>query len=456
LPFLFPALERSLRELDYRYNLRPDGGMPFRLQLPLGSERSVHRPCADGQFGGVTKVYREWKISGDTEWLRRWWPAVRRSIEFAWAPSNVDRWDPRRTGVLHGRQHHTLDMELYGPNAWLTGFYLAALKAGAEMADACGEPAVAGEYRAIFARGQAWTRRELFNGEYFSQRIDLDNRKVLAPFKNDPQALTTYWSDEHRELKYQVGDGCGIDQVLAQWHADLIGLGDVFDRQQTRRALRAIYRHNYRASMRDVFNPCRLYCLDDEAGTIMFTWPKGRRKPVIPIPYAEETMHGFEYQAASHLIWNGMVDEGVAMVKAVRDRYDGERRNPWNEFECGSNYARSMASYALLNAFSGFQFDMVRQSIGFRPARTVGGRFRCFWSLATAWGEIDIRTGRATLRVNYGTLTLRSLSIALAGKNVVVRLGRDRIDCRRLKDRIEFATAVTIAAGAALQITAQR
>ena len=128
MPFLFPNLERSLRELDYRYNQRADGGMSFRLQLPLGSPRSEFRPCADGQFGGVLKVYREWKISGDTKWLRRLWPAVRKSIDFAWAETNLDRWDPDQTGVLHGRQHHTLDMELFGPNAWLTGFYLAAPK----------------------------------------------------------------------------------------------------------------------------------------------------------------------------------------------------------------------------------------------------------------------------------------------------------------------------------------
>ncbi|MEX2605870.1 MAG: GH116 family glycosyl-hydrolase [Kiritimatiellia bacterium] len=454
MPFLFPELERSMRELDYRYNLRPDGGMPFRLQLPLGSGHSGFRPCADGQFGGVLKVYREWKISGDTDWLRRLWPDVRQSLEFAWSTTNGDRWDPERTGVLHGRQHHTLDMELFGPNSWLTGFYLAALQAGAEMAGACGEDAAAAEYRAIFARGRKWLHRHLFNGEYFSQHIGLGDRKTLASFASDPKTLESYWSEEHGELKYQIGDGCGIDQVLAQWHADLIGLGDVFDRQQTDKALKAIYRHNFKSSMRDVFNPCRLYCLDDEAGTMMFTWPKGRRKPVIPIPYAEETMHGFEYQAASHLILRGMVAEGVAMVKAVRDRYDGERRNPWNEIECGSNYARSMASYALLNAFSGFQFDMVRRHIGFHPVQIVGGRFRCFWSLGSAWGEIDIRTDGAVLRVKYGELTIRSIALNLGDSSnpVSVSHNRRRILFKRVKEVIDFGMPLTLPAGTALRV----
>ncbi len=452
LPFLFPKLERSMRELDYKYKLRPDGGMPFRLQLPAGAKWSGFRPCADGQFGGVIKVYREWKISGNNDWLRNIWPGVRKSLEFAWSPDNIDCWDPDRTGVLQGRQHHTLDMELFGPNAWLTGFYLAALKAGAEMAEACGENENAEEYRIIFNKGQKWVTENLFNGEYFAHAIDPGDKKVLSQFKQDPNVKQIYWSDEHSELKYQIGNGCGIDQVLAQWHADLVGLGDIFDKHQTEKALKAIYRHNYKSSMRDVFNPCRLYCVNNEAGTMMFTWPKGRRKPVIPIPYAEETMHGFEYQAACHLIMRGMIDEGVQMVKAVRDRYDGERRNPWNEIECGSNYARSMASYALLNAFSGFEFDMVKKHIGFSPLPYKGKVFRSFWSLNSAWGSFEQRAGSITFRVLYGNLELESFAMNL-GKNISITLKGRHILFEFSKGVIRFSEPVSIRAGEAIRIT---
>ncbi|MDF1515627.1 MAG: GH116 family glycosyl-hydrolase, partial [Anaerolineae bacterium] len=176
LPFLYPSLERSVREANYKYNQRADGGMAFRLQLPLGVGPSHFRPCADGQFGDVLKVYREWKICGDTAWLQTLWPAVKRSIEFAWSPDNEDRWDPDKTGVLQGRQHHTLDMELFSPNSWLTGFYLGALKAGAEMAEALGEDASAQAYRGIFHRGKQWTDQHLYNGTYYFQEVDLHDR----------------------------------------------------------------------------------------------------------------------------------------------------------------------------------------------------------------------------------------------------------------------------------------
>ncbi|RME61552.1 MAG: hypothetical protein D6790_07615, partial [Caldilineae bacterium] len=367
LPFLFPSLERSMREADYRYNLRPDGGMPFRLQLPLGAGQWRFRPCADGQFGGVLKTYRDWKICGDDDWLRKVWPSVRASLEFAWSPSNEDRWDPERTGVLWGRQHHTLDMELFSPNSWLTGFYVAALKAAAEMAEHLGEPERAAAYRDIFQRGKAWADAHLFNGEYYIQRIDLEDRSLVEHFDRGDEelvqgrgALNTYWDEEHGEIKYQIGEGSSIDQVVGQWHASLYGLGEVFDPEQVRSAVAAIFRHNFVPEMRSHPNPCRIYSLNDEAGLVICAWPGGVRKPVIPAPYSQETMNGFEYAAASHMIMHGMVEEGMTCVEALRRRYDGERRNPWNEFECGSNYARSMASYALLLAFSGFRFDSAR------------------------------------------------------------------------------------------------
>jgi uncharacterized protein (DUF608 family) len=411
MPFLFPNLERSMRDLDYKHNLRADGGMPFRLQLPVGREMSNFRPCVDGQLGGVVKVYRDWKISGDTPWLRKIWPLVRKSLEFAWSEGNSDLWDPGKSGVITGRQHHTLDVELFGANAWLTGFYLAALKAGAEMAEICGEQEAAQEYLCIFEKGKAFVDANLFNGEYYSQVLDLNDQSLFQRF---PDASDFYWNREHGEIKYQIDDGCGIDQVIAQWHANICGLGEIFDPGKTREALRSIYKYNFKNSFREFPNFYRVYALNDEGGTLMFSWPEGKRKPVVPIPYAEETMHGFEYQAAAHMIMEGMLEEGCELVKAVRDRYDGERRNPWNEIECGSNYARSMASYSLLNAFSGFSCNVAQGEIGFNPPGQLKGPLNFFWSLGTGWGTVEIGENHMSLHLLYGELRLNKITIPSA------------------------------------------
>lgn len=207
-PFLFPDLERSMQDLDFRYNQGEDGGMSFRLQLPLGRERWKFRPCADGQFGNVLRCYQHWKYTGDTDWLRSRWENIKKCIEYAWADSNGDRWDHNRDGVLEGRQHHTLDMELFGPSSWLNGFYLGALKAGAEMAEFLGESENAAEYRAIFEKGREWVEKNLFNGEYYFQKIDLSDKSVLANYnQSDPsaEAVETYWNAETGEIKYQIG-----------------------------------------------------------------------------------------------------------------------------------------------------------------------------------------------------------------------------------------------------------
>ncbi len=416
LPFLFPKLERTMRTADYVYNLRPDGGMPFRLQLPLGVGLWDFRPCVDGQFGGVMKTYRDWKICGDTNWLRSIWPQVKKSLEFAWTPANEDRWDPDKTGVLWGRQHHTLDMELFGPNSWLTGFYLGALKAAAEMAAHLGEHESANEYNAIFERGKAWTDQHLFNGEFYTQRIDLKDREQLRAFDSGSVTLKAgktsdvYWTGEDQEVKYQIGDGCVIDQILAQWHAHLYGLGEIFDPVQTRKAAESLYKYNF-ISQRDAYNPCRIYSLNDETGMVICTWPDSDAKPVIPVPYSQETMHGFEYSSAMQMMQYGMVEEGLKVVEAVRERYDGSKRNPWNEIECGSNYARSMASYALLNTLSGFTFDMVNGLIGFDPIINVGEPFQCFWSLDSGWGQYVQTAANIELRILYGSLPLKTLRL---------------------------------------------
>lgn len=407
LPFLFPKLERSIRELDYKYNLKKSGAVGFRLQLPLGSRPSDFRPCADGQFGGVIKVYREWKLCGDDNWLRGIWPGVKKSLEYAWSDQNDEYWDREKNGYLVGSQHHTLDMELFGPNSWLTGLYLGALKAAAVMAAHLGEQDKAKEYDAIFKKGCKWMEANLFNGRHYIQKINLKDKSLLEKYCTPRHDVNRYWNDERGEIKYQIGEGCEIDQVVAQWHATLNGLGDIFDKENRKTALRTLYETNFRR-MRDVFNPCRIFALDDEKGLLICNWTEGAYKPLIPVPYTEEVMCGFEYAAACTMLQEGMEREALEIVAAVRERYDGYKRNPWSEIECGASYARSMASYSLLLTYSGFVFDMTAKTVGFKPLHFENG-YRTFWSVDNAWGVFAFNGDEITLDVLYGELPLRTL-----------------------------------------------
>lgn len=448
LPYLFPDLERSLRENTAKYAVKKSGATAFRITLPLGVERSdlgrperLNRACVDGQMGEVIKCYREWKISGDTEWVKKIAPSVFLMLDYARSPENPDKWDADGDGIMEGRQHHTLDRELFGPSSWLQGFYLLALDCGARIADALDEKDRADQYRRLYAHGRQWTNEHLFNGKYFCQQVDRSDREAVARFG----AEDFYWNEEAREIKYQVADGCIIDQMLGDWHAALIGLPEIFESEKKSVALKNLYVNNYVESMRSIANMWRNYAVNDESGTIICSYPDGTQKPAIPISYCEEVMTGFEYALAGLMIHNGFVAEGEQMVRAVRDRYDGEKRNPWNEVECGNNYARTMASYALLPIYSGFYFDMTESYMGFNP---VSGTGSYLWSVADSWGMVDITAEGCTLSVFGSPLSLASFglqnchrveSVLVDGEEISFAVDQERIwfDCIPVKDRLE-------------------
>ncbi len=355
---VYPELERSMRETDFLVNMRPDGSMSFRTLVPLKQGGNDFRPAADGQMGTVMKVYREWRLSGDDEWLRKLWPNLKRALEYAWV-----QWDANRDGVMEGEQHNTYDIEFYGPNSMTGSLYLGALAAAARMARHLGDDAAAASYEGVLTQGREKLDAELWNGEYYVQRID---------------------DRQPRAAKYQYGEGCLSDQLLGQWFAEVVDLGKVLRHEHIKAALGSVFRYNFRRDFEDFANTQRIYALNDEAGLLLCSWPRGKR-PAIPFPYSDEVWTGIEYQVAAHLMYEGMVKEGLEIVRAARARYDGARRNPWNEIECGHHYARAMSSWSLLLALSGFHYSAPEKALRFHP-RLNEAQFRCLFSAGTGWG----------------------------------------------------------------------
>jgi uncharacterized protein (DUF608 family) len=416
LSHLFPAIERTLRDTEWRYNQQPNGGLTFRQKLPLGSGLDIIGPCADGHFGAIIKTFRDWRMSGDTEWLKAQWPAMKRAMAYAWSEDNPDQWDPNETGILSGRQHQTLDMELFEPNSWLGTFYVAALLAMSQMAGFLGEKDFADKCLRLGQAGAAYMNEKLYNGRYFFQQIDLSNKDILARFDTGRAAgvladsfMSAYWSDEHSEIKYQFGEGCIADQILGQWHAEVAGIGTFLAPDHIVSALQSVHAENFRTTMADHFNPCRNYAYEDEGGLLIATYPEGTRQPLVAAPYAEEAWTGVEYASASHMIMHGLVDEGVAVVNTVRKRHDGARRNPFNDIECGSYYARSMSAWQLVNAFSGLSADFVTGRLSFAPK--VDGDYTLFWSAGKGFGTLSKAGKTVTLAVQGGSLSAQDFVI---------------------------------------------
>ena len=218
LAFLFPELERSMRELEYSSSLKKSGAVNFRLMLPLRSKHLFRGVCADGQMGGLLKFYREWMLCGDENWRKKYWPAVQRSLAFAWSEKNPYQWDPQRKGVFTGQQHHTLDMELFGPIAGLPAIILPPCVLRRSWLERMGMRRQPGSIAKSFKKGSAYVG-ELFNGRHYIQQINLKDPSVLKQFGKEK----VYWNTETQEMKYQYAEGCEIDQVIAQWHANLWG-----------------------------------------------------------------------------------------------------------------------------------------------------------------------------------------------------------------------------------------
>jgi len=449
LAYLFPSLERGARAADYRYDISDDGHMTFRMPLPLGTPggRSYHA-AADGQHGGILRAYREWLISGDDGFLREAWPGMKKAMAYTWR-----YWDADRDGVMEGVQHNTYDIEFWGPNSMLGSYYLAALRAMEEIARRFGETDKADEYRRLFDSGRTWVDSHLFNGEFYEQQVKPDAPRD----SHGPESPV----GEKGEPLYQYGAGCLSDQVIGEWYAAMLGLGPVLDPEHVRKALASIFKHNWREEFFSHDNPQRIYVVDDEKGLILCSWPRGNR-PRDPFFFSDEVWTGIEYQVASHLIYEGMVDEGLAIVKGVRDRHDGARRNPWDEIECGHHYARAMASYAVLLALSGFRYSAPDQIVGFDP-RISAGDFNCFWSVGSGWGTYRqiVRPSRGTAEIApvKGSLIIKRLELpgVLQGRGrVTAQLGGRMLPAVADGMAVDLARSVRLNTGGKLVLTASR
>jgi uncharacterized protein (DUF608 family) len=402
---LFPALERSLRETEFFISQDERGHQTFRSRLPISPVLHSYHAASDGQLGGIMKVHREWRISGDTNWLKAIYPSVKQSLDFC-----MSAWDPGQQGVLTEPHHNTYDIEFWGPDGMCSSFYLGALTAFLEMSKALNEPAQV--YLDILKRGKKYMESELYDGEYYIQKIQWTG---LAA--NDPTDLTEEqkkrMNDEElvRLLdegpKYQYGTGCLSDGILGMWMATVCGLDEVLDTDQVTSHLKSIHKYNLKWDLSDHVNPQRpSFACSDDGGLLLCSWPKGGALS-LPFVYSNEVWTGIEYQVASHLMFKGEIQRGLDIVQACRIRYDGRIRNPFNEYECGHWYARAMSSYGLIEGLTGIRFDAVDGTLYIQSR--IGQDFVSFLSTETGFANVGLRNGEPFIDVKWGHIPVRKI-----------------------------------------------
>jgi uncharacterized protein (DUF608 family) len=399
LAHLFPALERTLRETELRVNQREDGHQDFRTALPIRPTPHTFQAAADGQLGGIIKMYRDWRISGDTSWMRGLWPWIRSSLD-----NCIRTWDPQHEGWLKEPQHNTYDIEFWGPNGMCTSTYLAALRAAVLMGQAADDDVTL--YARLLKKGIRLTETKLFNGEYFLQIVQW--RNLQAHFPEDAHGYMATRSPDMLALAqsegppYQYGSGCLSDGVVGAWLALVCGVGQVLSAPKVRSHLRAVHSNNFRQDLSTHVNPQRsAFALGREGGLLLCSWPRGRELS-LPFMYSDEVWTGTEYQVASHLMLMGIPEEALEIVRTCRRRYDGRSRNPFGELEAGKWYGRALSSYALLQGLSGARYDAVDRVLYLKPA--IKGDFRSFLSTATGYGTVGVRAGAPFIEVASGEI----------------------------------------------------
>ncbi len=409
IPHLFPALERSLRNTEFCESQDEKGHQNFRSTLPIAPATHEFHAAADGQLGGIMKVYREWRISGDKEWLSKIFPMVKTSMDYC-----IHTWDPREKGIIDEPHHNTYDIEFWGPDGMHMSFYIGALNAIAAMGEFLEKDV--SKYKTLAALGKKFIEAELYNGEYFIQKIQYKGLNATDP--TTEKSFGGQYSAEAKELlekegpKYQYGSGCLSDGILGAWIARMCGLNDPVDSAKIKSHLLSIHKYNLKENLSEHANPQRpSFALGNEGGLLLCSWPKGG-KLSLPFVYSDEVWTGIEHQVASHLMMMGYVKQGLDIVRASRNRYDGRIRNPFNEYECGHWYARALSSYGYLQALTGVRYDAVEKKL---YVDSKIGDFTSFLSTATGFGTVSLKTGKVTVGVVYGTIDINT--IVLSGKS---------------------------------------
>lgn len=410
IPHLFPALERTLRHTEFCESQNKDGHQTFRAALPIRPVDHVFYAAADGQLGGIVKVYRDWRIHGDSAWLTKMYPMVKKSMDYC-----IRTWDPKNKGVVEEPHHNTYDIEFWGPDGMCTSFYLGALSAMMEMGRFLKKNKDVEVYQKLHEKGKKFIETALYNGEYFYQKIQVDGLNAPNPIEASVKSMGGDYSEEARALlvkegpKYQFGTGCLSDGVLGAWIARMSGLPDPFDTAKIESHLTAVHKHNFKSDLSEHANPQRpSYAMGKEGGLLLCSWPQGGRLS-LPFVYSDEVWTGIEYQVASHLMLMGKVKEGLEIVRACRDRYDGRVRNPFNEYECGHWYARALSSYGLLQGLTGVRFDAVTKTL-YVDSRV--GDFVTFLSTATGFGTVHLEGGKVSVKAVYGSIPVAKLNVS--------------------------------------------
>jgi len=465
---LFPSLGRNIREYQDFKPVKEGGGFFPETGLVAfrGGEDGLWL-AADGQCDTILNAYREHLMSPNKNFLKKNYGSIKKALQYLIdqdalgekggedSPGRADRGEelpkpyPRPdnppNGIIEGTQHNTYDINYHGPNTLVGALYLSALRAGEKMAFEMDDKKFAALCKKLYQNGSEWTVSNLWNGEYFIQKVD------LKKFPN-----------------HQYKDGCLSDQLFGQFWAHQVDLGYIYPTNYVRSSMNAIWKYNWTPDIgpyNKKYKPFRWFVQkENQGGLFTCTWPRGDYL-ASGTTYKNELWTGIEYEAAAGMIAEGMVTQGLAICKAIHARYQPGFLNPYNEIECGDHYARAMASWGVYLALAGFQYDGPNGIIGFNPVITPDN-FKAAFTFAESWVVFEQKreSGKQIneIKIVKGNLEIKTLSIGIPKKlkaeNVIISINGKKQDAevnfKKQKVIITFPKKINLTRNQKLEIIA--
>ncbi|MFW6189186.1 MAG: GH116 family glycosyl-hydrolase [Planctomycetota bacterium] len=379
-----PLLALKWRRRRERSKQRTDrfGGWLEKRFKDYGYTREDFRSSRRGGrksalWGGAAELLRDYRWTGDAEYLRELWPIVRDRLEAQiGADENGD-------GLPDGAISFVTYDHWFLPatNCYKCSLWLGELQAGARIAELLGEEEAADRMRETLRKGAESFEELLWNGEYYDLCWD-------------PKRQTT-------------DPGCMADQVSGQLFARILGLDSIHDEKRVRSALRAVHRHN----------------LKEEEGLLNGTDPEGREDWRYFCRYSgrgdDESRGGqwvtpwtgTEYYVAAVMAAEGLTEEALDVARNVYERYVAAGM-VYNHIECGEHYFRPLAAWALLPALQGLTYDRATGALTLAPPDEALAADTVF-VLPGAWGRFEHEAGAdrrtVSVEVESGRLPVRSL-----------------------------------------------
>jgi uncharacterized protein (DUF608 family) len=404
---LFPDLQKRQMEMGARFQ-REDGRVHHFFRPDFSKvDDGFDRVDMNQQF--VMLVARDYLWTGDKAYLERMWPHITRAMD------NTALLDTDGDGLPdQDTRRNTYDAwNFTGCPSYIASLWLGALKAGIRVADEIGDSARAAQWRSDFDKALANFEDKLWNGDYY----------VL-------------WRDGDEK-----DEACMSDQISGDWFCTSSGWGPIVRPDRAKRALQSIVGN----------------CFRESRGLVNAEVPPGKKRWLASTcnMQAPGVWTGIEYTVAALLIYHGMIDEGLAVVNDIHDRYLRAGRF-WNHVECGNHYYRAMSSWTLLHALTGFTWDAPKGELGFAPAFDLSAHDYPFFA-STAWGTYSQESDRlVSIVLEGGSLVVKRLLLPMKAVSRVTLAGEDQAFAAESTDSgvsLTFAEQLQIGQGQVLTIS---